>query len=285
MAKPASQAGVRRAINQGQFVLFYQPIHDIDTRAIVAAEALLRARRSSGEIRSGAAIASGAEEGPDLYRLDSWTMQRAYRDAAHWQRNGGPNVRLNVNLSPREFAEPNLTPRLRQLVTGYGVDPRKINLEITETSYIADIPETTNVLDELKEIGVGLWADDFGTGHSSLSHLLQFPLDGVKLPQEFVAATPSNLRARTIVKSIIDLAHALEMKVIAEGVEDEDQLSFLRETRCDFIQGFLYSRPMPLKKFEKLLNNGAGDATRSSPAAPRRSRSRAGGRGRASRSS
>src|SRR5712692_6062134 len=164
MAKTASQAGVRRALDQDQLVLFYQPIHDIDTRAIVAAEALLRARRSSGEIRSGAAIASGAEEGPDLYRLDSWTMQRAYRDAAHWQRDGGPKVRLNVNLSPREFAEPNLTPRLRQL----------------------------------------------GTGHSSLSHLLHFPLDGVKLPQEFVAPIPSSLRARSIVKSIIDLAHALE---------------------------------------------------------------------------
>jgi EAL domain-containing protein (putative c-di-GMP-specific phosphodiesterase class I) len=103
MPTPAPRAGVKRALDKDQLTLFYQPIHDIESRQVISAEALLRARRENGEIRSAASIAAGAEEGPDLYRLDSWMMKEAYEDAAHWQENGGPGVRLNFKLSPREF--------------------------------------------------------------------------------------------------------------------------------------------------------------------------------------
>jgi len=233
-------------------VLFYQPIHDTVSRAIVAAEALLRARRSNGEIRSGEPIAAGAEEGPDLFRLDSWTVQRAVADAARWQQ-GAPGVRLQVNLSPREFENRGVAARLKKLVTTCGAEPSKITLEITETHHIIDIQQTRRVLEELKETGVQLWADDFGTGHSSLSHLLHFPLDGLKLPGAFVAEVAAGQRAAVMVRSLVALAHELEMKVIAEGVENDGQLAMLRDCECDYIQGFLFSRPMPLDAFEEEL--------------------------------
>jgi EAL domain-containing protein (putative c-di-GMP-specific phosphodiesterase class I) len=239
---------VRRALDQDQLVLFYQPIHEIGSRRIISAEALLRTQRGSGEIRSAVPLTEAAEESPDIFRLDSWTMHRAYADAASWQRSTGQDVHLNVNLSPREFQEGNFMHRLRKLVTGNGNDLSKINLEITEMSYIEHPKQTMHVLDELKELGVQLWLDDFGTGHSSIEHLLHFPLDGVKVPGTFVARLSSSQRARAITKAIIDLAHELEMKVIAEGIEHRDQLEFLRDMGCEYIQGFLFSKPMPLEE-------------------------------------
>jgi EAL domain-containing protein (putative c-di-GMP-specific phosphodiesterase class I) len=249
----ASQAGVRRALDQEQLVLFYQPIHDAVSRAIVATEALLRAQRGNGEIRSGEPIAAGAEEGPDLFRLDSWTVHRAVADAARWQTGAAPDVRLHVNLSPREFENRGVAARLKKLFTTCGADPSKITLEITETHHIIDIGQTRRVLEELKETGVQLWADDFGTGHSSLSHLLQFPLDGLKLPGAFIGEVAANGRAAAMVRSLVALAHELDMKAVAEGVENEGQLAMLRDCECDYIQGFLFSRPMPLDAFEEEL--------------------------------
>lgn len=249
---PAPRAAVKRALDQDQLTLFYQPIHELESRRIMGAEALLRARRQTGEIRNAAPIAAGAEEGPDLFRFDSWMMQQAYTDLARWQKDGA-TVRLNVNLSPREFQEGNVMPRLKKLVTGCGVDTKAINLEITETAYIERPKQTMHILDELKESGIELWLDDFGTGHSSISHLMHFPLDGLKLPGAFVKVLPSNERAVAIVGSIIALAHDLEMRVIAEEVENADQLQILRDMKCDYVQGFLFSKPMPADEFERLI--------------------------------
>ena len=233
-------------------MLFYQPIHDTMSRAVVAAEALLRARRGSGEIRNAEPIAAGAEEGPQLFRLDSWTVKRALSDSAKWK-----GLRLHINLSPREFENRGLTSRLKKLMTDCGTDPARIGLEITETHHIGRIDQTRRVLEALKTIGVALWADDFGTGHSSISHLLHFPLDGLKIPGEFTAEIVSNHRVAAVVRAVIALAHELEMKVIAEGVENSDQLELLRDCGCDFIQGFLFSRPMPPEDFETVLAHAA----------------------------
>ena len=243
MPKAAPRAGVRRALNQKQLVIFYQPIHELDSRKIVAAEALLRARRQTGEIRSAASIAAGAEEGSEMFRLDSWMMQQVRRDSAQW--NG---VRLNVNLSPREFEEGSLLHRLQKLG-----DVSHLNLEITETSYIRNPEHLRHVIDEIRELGVQLWLDDFGTGHSSIEHLLYFDLDGVKIPEQFIKGVVSSERSRAIARGIIALAHDLDLQVIAEGVEDDGQLAFLRDLECEFVQGFLFSEPMPADRFESAL--------------------------------
>jgi EAL domain-containing protein (putative c-di-GMP-specific phosphodiesterase class I) len=242
--KAAPRAGVRRALDQKQLVLFYQPIHELHSRKIVAAEALLRARRRSGEIRSAESIAVGAEEGSDLWRLDSWMVQRAFHDSARWH-----NIRLNVNLSPREFEEGSIAKRLQKL----GGDLSRFNLEITETATLNKPKHTQRALEQLHDLGIRVWLDDFGTGYSSITHLLHFKLDGLKIPGSFVKGLGNNKRCQAITKSIIDLAHALEMEVIAEGIETEEQLAFLDHAGCEYIQGFLFSEPMPLADFEATL--------------------------------
>jgi EAL domain-containing protein (putative c-di-GMP-specific phosphodiesterase class I) len=244
MPKAAPHAGVRRALSQKQLVLFYQPIHELKSRRIVAAEALLRARRGSGEIRSATSIAVGAEDMPELFRLDSWIMQQAFRDAEKWD-----GIRLHVNLSPREFEDGHLARRLRKSSS----DISKVTLEITEISFIKKLKQTERVLEDIRSLGVQLWLDDFGTGHSSISHLLEFDLDGVKVPATFIKHLNSNKRCRTITLSIIKLAHDLGLKVIAEGVEHKQQLEFLRDAKCEYVQGFLFSEPMAAGRLESAL--------------------------------
>ena len=249
-----AQAALDRAYEEKNLLLVYQPIHEARTRKIVSAEALLRQRRQSGEIREASVITGAAEEGPELFSLDLWALRRAYSDAAHWQMHAAPDVRINVNLSPRQFQEGDVYQRLQNLVAGFGIDPHKINLEITEISQIEKPEETVDVLDELKKLGIQLWLDDFGTGHSSITHLQRFPVDGLKISGEFVRGIAHDKRSREITRSLIALAHDIGIKVVAEEIEKQDQLDLLLGWNCDYIQGFFYSRPMPLEEFEKLLS-------------------------------
>lgn len=254
MADPeVAQAALARANEEKNLLVVYQPIHDARSGEIWAAEALLRQWRQNGEIREASAITQAAERGPELFKLDSFAVRTALAGAAEWHSRGAKNVRINVNLSPREFQEGNILPRLEQLVLGCGVDTHLINLEITETSYIDEPEETMEVLEELKKLGVQLWLDDFGTGHSSIQHLQHFPIDGIKLPAEFVRDVTTDRRCVAIARSLIALAHEIGTKVIAEGIEHQSQLDLLRDWQCDYIQGFLFSRPMQLDKFEQLL--------------------------------
>lgn len=256
MADAVAKAALERALDDKEnLVLLYQPIHDARTRAIYGAEALLRQRREDGQLREASIIHEAAEErrGPELlFKLDHFLVQKAYTDAAQWQ-SAHPDVRLNVNLSPREFQEGHVLERLSSLVTTCGTDVHHVNLEITETSYIENPEETMEVLCALRQFGVSLWLDDFGTGHSALTHLQHFPVDGLKLPGAFVQPLPEDERCRAIVRSLIALAHDLGMKVIAEEVERQEQLDFLLDLECEYIQGFFFSRPMELQQFEKLL--------------------------------
>jgi EAL domain-containing protein (putative c-di-GMP-specific phosphodiesterase class I) len=247
MPKAAPQAGVRRALNQKQLVIFYQPIHELESRKIVAAEALLRARRQSGEIRSAVPIAAGAEEGSEMFRLDSWMMHQVCRDGARW-----PDVRLNVNLSAREFEEGSLLQRLKKIE-----NVSRFNLEITETWYIRKPEDIRGLLDDIRALGTQLWLDDFGSGHSSLTHLLYFDLDGVKVPATFIKGIPASVRSRAITRSIIALAHDLHLRVIAEGVEHKAQLAFLRDLGCEYVQGFLFSEPMSADDFDSVLGESS----------------------------
>jgi EAL domain-containing protein (putative c-di-GMP-specific phosphodiesterase class I) len=255
MSDHVARAALDRALSDNdQLLLVYQPIHDARTGAIWAAEALLRQRRETGEIREASIINEAAEEsdGSELFRLDHLLVKQAYSDAAQWHRSH-PDVRLNVNLSPREFQEGNVLDRLDSLVSSFGIDLHKVNLEITETSYIEDPEKTMHVLRTLKERGVGLWVDDFGTGHSSIAHLQHFPLDGLKLPGDFIRSLENDERCRAITRALISLAHDLGMRVTAEEVETRAQLDFLLEQRCEYVQGFLFSRPMTLERFQATL--------------------------------
>jgi EAL domain-containing protein (putative c-di-GMP-specific phosphodiesterase class I) len=248
-----AQAALDRAAEEHNLLLVYQPIHEARTRKVYAAEALLRQRRQNGEIREASIITETAELGPELFSLDSWALRTAYRDAAQWQSNGAPDVRINVNLSPREFQEGNVHSRLKDLVHCCGIDTKEINLEITEISHIHNPEETVEILDELKKLGLEIWLDDFGTGHSSITHLQQFPVDGLKISGEFVKGIVANRRSRAITRALIALAHDIGIKVVAEGIERQEQLDLLLDWDCDYIQGFLFSRPMTLERFESML--------------------------------
>jgi EAL domain-containing protein (putative c-di-GMP-specific phosphodiesterase class I) len=255
------QAALDRALDDsGQLLLLYQPIHDARTGAVYAAEALLRQQRENGEIREASIITETAEESTsaELFALTNMLVRRAYTAAAEWHAAGFPHVRLNVNISPREFQEGNVVPRLTKLVTSCGIDTHRINLEITETSYIDNPDETMDVLQAMKDLGVDLWLDDFGTGHSSINHLQCFPLDGIKIPGAFVRDLATDHRSRAIAKALIALAHELGLEVIAEEIETEEQLAFLRDHGCDYIQGFLWSRPMRQETLVALLNDRRG---------------------------
>ena len=260
MADEVAKAALERALDEPEdLVLLYQPIHDARSRAVYGAEALLRQRREDGRLREASIIHEAAEEscGGELFTLDNFLVKKAYTEAAGWQ-NAYPDVRLNVNLSPREFQEGNVIDRVSSLVTSCGVDTSKVNLEITETSYIQRPKETMKVLDEIKELGVGLWLDDFGTGHSAMTHLQCFPVDGIKLPGAFVQPLPDDKRSRAITAALLSLAHELEMDVIAEEVERQEQLDFLLDHGCDYIQGFFFSKPMSADQFRALLDGSSG---------------------------
>jgi EAL domain-containing protein (putative c-di-GMP-specific phosphodiesterase class I) len=257
------QAALDRALeDEEQLVLLYQPIHDARNGTIYAAEALLRQRRQSGELREASIIHETAEEsrGSELFELDHILVRKAYTDAARWQ-SFAPEVRLNVNLSPRELQGGNVIDRLTALVSSCGIDTRRVNIEITETAHIEDLRVAEKILQSLKDLGLGLWLDDFGTCHSALDHLLHFPIDGIKLPGAFVKPLPSDDRCRAIAGNLIALAHDLKLAVIAEEVEREDQLAFLLEHGCEYIQGFLFSRPMAAQDLEQLLRTAPRDNT------------------------
>lgn len=247
-----SRAELREALDDESLVNYYQPIHDITTRRIVSAESLLR-RLENSEASAGD-LTAAAEHGPDLVRLDQWSLHSAFSAAARWQR-GHEGVRVNVNLSPREFEKESLVRRIDRLVEETGVLPSRVNLEITETSYIHDPPGTVAVLDQLKERGFDLWLDDFGSGHSSIEHLQHFPLDGLKIPGGFVREITRSSRCCSIVRGVVALAHDLGLAVVCEEVENEEQLEFVRLAGANLIQGFLFSHPMPVDEFISFLGS------------------------------
>ncbi|HSP35084.1 MAG TPA: EAL domain-containing protein [Thermoanaerobaculia bacterium] len=264
--KEVAQAALDRAEEEKNLLLVYQPIHDARTREVYGAEALMRQRRRTGEIREASVITTAAEEGTheELFALDSWALRTALSTAAAWP------IRINVNLSPREFQEGNVVPRLTELLTGCGFDPRQINLEITETAYIRKPHRTTDVLTELKKLGIELWLDDFGTGHSTMEHLQQFPVDGLKLSSSFIKGLRDDHRCRAITRALIALAHDLQMKVIAEGVEHEEQVEQLLDWQCDYIQGFLFSKPMTAEDLDVRLRSRTSTPPAHSDRAARR---------------
>ena len=275
MTDRVGQAALDRALEEkDDLVLLYQPIHDARTGAIYSAEALLRQRRQTGELREAAIIHEAAEEscGPELFVLDHILVRKAYTDAAQWQAFA-PDVRLNVNLSPRELQEGDVLDRLTSLVSSCGINTHKVNLEITETAHIKDLDAAKYVLHELKKLGIEVWLDDFGTDHSSIDHLLCLPIDGLKLPGTFVRPLPSDDRCRAIARNLTRLAHDLGLAVIAEEVEHQDQLDFLLEQRCEYVQGFLFSRPMTVQDFQAMLRSSPPANTNRGGAPDRESRS------------
>jgi len=251
---------LRRAVEQGEFVLFYQPKVDIGSRRIVGAEALLRWRHPEMGILSPDKFIPIAEETGVIIELGQWVVRAACMQAAAWQQQGLPPLSISVNVSVPQFKSGTVWHAVRGAVERSKIPPQLLSLELTESMLLDDGEETLTTLQEIKEMGVRLSVDDFGTGYSSLTYLSRFPIDELKIDRTFMRGLPSVRQNAAIVGAIIVLGRELGMKVVAEGVETKEQLAFLVQRRCDEFQGYLCSRPAPADAFALLVRRSLPQA-------------------------
>ena len=229
---------LRRAIEREELVLHFQPLVRLDTRERTGMEALLRWNRPGFGIVAPATFIGIAEETRMIVPIGEWVLREACR---HAQSRG--TGRVAVNLSPRQFQQSDLRDVVARALHESGLDPRRLELEITESTAMLNTERSIATLNALRDLGVSIALDDFGTGHSSLSYLRRFPIDRVKIDREFIAEIDKSRSNRAIVSAIVAMAHGLDLAVTAEGVETEAQVEFLREQKCEEVQGFLFGRP------------------------------------------
>jgi len=249
------ETNLRHAFQNKEFVLHYQPITDLQNNRIVGMEALIR-RQEHDFLATPASFIKIAEKAGLMLPICEWTLITACRQAMLWQSEGLPPLRLSVNVSAAQFHQERLIQTVQDALTETGLDPKCLELELTEKVIIYDTQASIKTMHELKEMGVSLSIDDFGTGYSSLSYLRKFPVDKLKIDISFVKDIPADPDSVSIAKAIIGLAHNLDLRVIVEGVENERQYRFFREHGCDEIQGYYVSVPLPVKSFKKYVTDG-----------------------------
>jgi EAL domain-containing protein (putative c-di-GMP-specific phosphodiesterase class I) len=236
-------ARIPEAIRREEFVLYYQPQLDLHTHRLVACEALIRWQHPDRGLLPPSEFIPLAEVSDVIRPLTEWIIDTAMAQASHWQTNRLP-LRVALNLSARNIVDPNFTPHLLAMLEQYNLEPHNIELELTETVLLHDPAISAVVLDNLAKRGFVLALDDFGTGFSSLSYLKRYPFNILKIDRSFVSDMHKDEASLAIVRSTIQLAHALGMKVVAEGVEDEATLVSLRALGCNYAQGYYIGRPM-----------------------------------------
>ena len=236
---------LRAAIRQGDLELFYQPKVDVATQRIAGAEALVRWRHPERGYIPPDVFIPVAEKSGFIGELTKWVMNEACRQIRHWQDMGLARVTVAVNVSAGDLRRPDLTDMIANTLVKHSVSPQYLELEVTESMVMQDVDMVIGTLRRLRGLGIGIGIDDFGTGYSSLAYLKRFPVKRLKIDRSFVRDLGSFGEGRVIPKVIIDLAHALEVKVVAEGVETAEQLQALAELGCDEAQGYFLGRPMP----------------------------------------
>jgi diguanylate cyclase (GGDEF)-like protein/PAS domain S-box-containing protein len=244
---------LRKALDRGEFLLYYQPTVDVQTRTIYGAEALLRWKHPNKGIIAPGEFIPLAEETGLIVPIGEWVLRTACSQNRAWQNAGNKPFRVAVNLSGRQFDQEGLIEVVSNALRDTGLDPQYLELEITESTIMKNPEKTATILQKLKGIGLCLSIDDFGTGYSSLGNLRKFPLDTLKIDRSFVMNITINDDDAAITTAIIAMAHSLKLGVIAEGVGSEEQQSFLHELGCDVSQGYLFSSPIPAEEFIKLV--------------------------------
>jgi diguanylate cyclase len=248
------ESKLQSALERDEFQLYYQPQANLITGRIIGVEALLRWRHPELGMISPAKFIPIAEETGLIVPIGEWVLRSACSQTQAWRTSTRIPIRTSINLSARQFKQHNLVGIVSQALTESGLDPDMLVLEMTETSVMEDVDATVAILRELKEMGVHISIDDFGTGYSSLSYLKRFPLDTLKIDQSFVRDVTTDDNDAAIAKAIIAMANSLQLKVIAEGVETEEQFHFLRQSGCHAMQGYLFSPPVPAREFENMLS-------------------------------
>lgn len=247
---------LRRAVEQQQLTLYYQPQVDLQTGEMMGVEALVRWQHPERGLVSPAHFIPLAEETGLIVPIGEWVLREACRQQKVWLDAGKRVGKVAVNLSPRQFRQKNFPGKVEAILKETGLEAKHLELEITESCAMEHAGETINQLNQLNQMGMYLAIDDFGTGYSSLAYLQRFPIQKLKIDRSFINDIHDDHNDAAIAKSIIGLAHNMQMRVVAEGVENEQQAEWLREMGCDQAQGFLYSKPMTAKQLENHFRNG-----------------------------
>jgi diguanylate cyclase (GGDEF)-like protein/PAS domain S-box-containing protein len=259
------QEELRNAVARREFVLHYQPQVDLRTGRVFAVEALIRWNRPSAGVVPPLDFIPMAEETGLIVPIGDWVLHEACRQNKAWQDAGLPPVTVCVNVSARQFKEKDLIDRVVDALRESGLDAKYLELELTESLVMQDVETAVTTMKQLQGLGVQLAIDDFGIGYSSLSALKTFPVARLKIDKSFIDGLPADENDKAVASAVIALGQKLNLRVIAEGVETDDQLAFLRENNCDEMQGYLFSRPIPAREIEELLKVRA----QPDPGAPR----------------
>ena len=253
----ALETSLRHALDNEELVLHYQPKLAVDSLEIIGLEALVRWQHPKLGMVSPADFIPLAEDSGLILPIGEWVLRTACQQNRAWQEQGFAPMRVSVNVSARQFHQPHLGEIIIEILDETGLNPSCLDLELTESSIMSNAQAAIDVLTKLKALGVTVSIDDFGTGFSSLSYLKRLPIDALKIDQSFVRDVTTDPDDAALVMAIVTLAHNLRLQVIAEGVETEQQLKFLHLLRCDEVQGYLFSKPLPAAELEKLLTPGS----------------------------
>jgi EAL domain-containing protein (putative c-di-GMP-specific phosphodiesterase class I) len=245
------ERSLHHALERSEFVVHYQPMVEIASGRVVGAEALVRWNHPESGLIQPEDFIPIAEETQLILPIGAWVLRTACKQMKEWHDAGHPWLRVAVNLSPRQFQDRELIATVERTLGETGFPSTLLDLEITESPAMQNAELSLSILRRLKEMGVRISIDDFGTGYSSLSYLKRFPIDTVKIDQDFVRDLSTDDAA--IISAVISMARALNLRVIAEGVETEEQLAFLQREHCAEMQGFLYSEPLAAVEFEQAL--------------------------------
>jgi diguanylate cyclase (GGDEF)-like protein/PAS domain S-box-containing protein len=248
---------LRKALRRGELNVYYQPIVALDTRAIVGVEALIRWAHPQRGIVLPSDFIPVAEESGLILPIGKWVLNEACRQAAHWQRTrpDAPPIEVSVNVSPLQFNRADLPSLVEDIVNSTGVHRGSLKLEITESVLMDDTGDTSETMNTLRAQGVRLVLDDFGTGYSALGYLARFPIDALKIDRSFIAGINRKTDQYGIVQAVIEMAKALGLDVVAEGVETETQADLLHDLGCKYAQGFYFARPAPAEHISRLLSH------------------------------
>lgn len=249
---------LRKALMGGEFVLFYQPKVRVDCDSLTGMEALIRWNEPGRGLVPPGEFIPVAEESGLIGPIGHWVLEEACRQNVEWQKKGLKPLRVSVNASAHQFRDRDLVEKVHDVLDRTGLDPKWLELELTESMLVGDMDQVVSKMKALRELGIHLSIDDFGTGYSSLSYLARFPITTLKIDRAFVKDVETNPFTAEIARAIIGLSRGLNLEVVAEGAEDAAQVAFLKENGCDLVQGFYFSKPLPAAEFEARLIEATG---------------------------
>jgi EAL domain-containing protein (putative c-di-GMP-specific phosphodiesterase class I) len=245
---------LRQAIAHGQLELFHQPKVSLRNGRIVGAEALLRWNHPRHGLLTPGHFIPLAEDTSLILELGEWVLAEACRQIMLWRSTGLDMPPLAINLSARQF-DRHLPKRIERLLDSFRISPQHLKLEITESLMVRNPDEVIHIMNELAAMGLGIALDDFGTGYSSLAYLKRFPITTLKIDRAFVIGVPHQPNDCAIAQAIVTMGKQLRQEIVAEGVENREQMHYLRQLGCDLLQGYLFSQPLPASQYERLVRD------------------------------